>query len=546
MRREVADGHDAHEPLIRGSEEDLHHHDGDPGPTPNTSIRSAAPIVKFLTLSAGISGLLFGFDTGVISSTLVSIGSDLSGRPLTTTHKSLITAVTSLLALISAPFTGVFADKYGRKSVILVPALLFIVGALVQAIAQHVSVMVAGRALVGAAVGVASGAVPLYITELAPAELRGRLVTVQSLFITGGQVVAYLIGWGFAFLPHGWRWMVGSGAVPGLLQLFLIAWMPETPRWLLQTGQDGEARSVLNEVYAGLPEHDRALIVQNVLVSVQAEITAEDKAHSRSDSASGSSRFRDATKDLFAVPGNRRALIIACMLQGLQQLCGFNSLMYFSATIFSLVGFTSPIGTSSSVAVTNFALTLVAFNLIDTVGRRNILLRSIPFMVLGLLLCAVAFSFINMGDASAAGDVYNPNASSVWSIVLLISMIFFVASYAIGLGCVPWQQSELFPLRVRSLGSGLATATNWSSNFIIGMTFLPMMGILGASVTFTFYAVVCFVGWFLIWKIYPETAGLELEDIGELLKDGFGVQRSVREFQDRQRTKVVQSTVAEQ
>ncbi|EME38540.1 hypothetical protein DOTSEDRAFT_48726 [Dothistroma septosporum NZE10] len=542
MRREDADGRDVHEPLLRGSEEDLHHHHADPGISPDISIRSAGPIVKFLTLSAGISGLLFGFDTGVISSTLVSVGSDLSNRPLTIADKGLITAITSLLALISAPFTGFFADKYGRKSVILVPALLFVIGALVQAIAQDVWVMVVGRALVGAAVGVASGAVPLYITELAPAELRGRLVTVQSLFITGGQVVAYFIGWTFAFLPHGWRWMVGSGAIPGLLQLALVAWMPETPRWLLQSGQDEKAKVVLNKVFARLPEHERGRVVQGVLISVQAEITAEEKAHSRNDSASGSSRFRDATKDLFTMPGNRRALTIACMLQGLQQLCGFNSLMYFSATIFCLVGFTSPIGTSLSVAVTNFTLTLVAFNLIDTVGRRNVLLRSIPFMVLGLLLCAVAFSFIDMGDASAAGDVYDPEASSIWSIVLLISMIFFVASYAIGLGCVPWQQSELFPLRVRSLGSGLATATNWSSNFIIGMTFLPMMGILGASITFAFYAVVCIAGWFLIWRIYPETAGLELEDIGELLKDGFGVQRSVRDFQERQRARAVQST----
>lgn len=317
-----------HEPLIsqqpqlRDDNEETNSQNEEDTPKSNISWQDAGPVLRSLTLSAGISGLLFGFDTGVISSTLVSIGSDLSNRPLTTPDKSIVTAITSLLALISAPTTGFFADRYGRKSVILVPALLFVLGALIQAIATYVWTMVVGRALVGAAVGIASGAVPLYITELAPAELRGRLVTVQSLFITGGQVVAYVLGWVFARFPHGWRLMVGVGAVPVVVQLVLLVRMPETPRWLLQTGQDERARSVLMKVHEGVPEKDRARVVQSVLQSVQAEITAEDKSnsHNESDNVNG---FRDALKELISIPGNRRALTIACMLQGLQQLCGF-------------------------------------------------------------------------------------------------------------------------------------------------------------------------------------------------------------------------------
>ncbi|EMF08249.1 MFS myo-inositol transporter [Sphaerulina musiva SO2202] len=501
------------------------------------SVRSAGPVIRFLTLSAGISGLLFGFDTGVISSTLVSLGSDLSNRPLTTSDKSIVTAITSLFALLSAPTTGFFADRYGRKSVIVVPAMLFALGAVIQAGANYVWIMAAGRALVGAAVGVASGAVPLYITELAPAELRGRLVTIQSLFITGGQVVAYLIGWAFAALPHGWRYMVGVGAVPALLQLALLLWMPETPRWLLQTGQQERARAVLQAVYATLASSERDSMVDYVLAGIHAEILEEDKTlQGVSTSSDGTSGFRNASKELFATPANRRALTIACMLQGLQQLCGFNSLMYFSATIFSLVGFTSPIGTSLSIALTNFVFTLVAFALIDSVGRRKMLLRTIPFMVLGLLACSVAFMFIPPSQSHLTS---NPdgmrNASGTWSIVLLLSLILYVAAYASGLGTVPWQQSELFPLRVRSLGSGLATTTNWSSNFVIGMTFLPMMNILGASTTFTLYAIISVLGWATIWTIYPETAGLELEGIGEILRDGWGVTESIHGFRERQR-----------
>lgn len=345
-------GSDANEPLIGRESSSLSRDDADvTQPVYTLSFRDASPVIRFLTFSAGISGLLFGFDTGVISSTLVSIGSDLSNRPLTTPDKALVTAITSLLALISAPTTGFFADRFGRKSVILVPAILFTAGAIIQSLANYVWTMAAGRALyvnpsmegiervsspfrrvtrlrhmltsilrfrVGAAVGVASGAVPLYITELAPAELRGRLVTVQSLFITGGQVVAYLIGWIFASWPSGWRWMVGLGAFPAIVQLVLMFWMPETPRWLLQSGRDEQARVVLNKVYANVPKTERDLLVQGVLSSVQDEIRAESKNGS-------DGTFNDSAKALFGVPGNRRALIIACMLQGLQQLCGFVS-----------------------------------------------------------------------------------------------------------------------------------------------------------------------------------------------------------------------------
>lgn len=319
MRREDGDP-DANQPLIARESPLLSRDDAEPSIPTQISFQDASPVIRFLTLSAGISGLLFGFDTGVISSTLVSIGSDLSNRPLTTPDKALVTAITSLLALISAPSTGLFADRFGRKSVILVPAILFTVGAIIQSFASYVWTMAAGRALVGVAVGVASGAVPLYITELAPAELRGRLVTVQSLFITGGQVVAYLIGWIFASWPSGWRWMVGVGAAPAILQLCLIFWMPETPRWLLQTGKDEQARTVLKRVYANLPEADRRSLVEGVLSSVQEELQAEGKIASQIHDMSP---FHGAVKDLIGIPGNRRALIIACMLQGLQQLCGF-------------------------------------------------------------------------------------------------------------------------------------------------------------------------------------------------------------------------------
>ena len=202
--------------------------------------------------------------------------------------------------------------------------------------------------------------------------------------------------------------------------------------------------------------------------------------------------------------------------------------MYFSATIFASLGFSSPTLASLSVAIANFIFTLIAMVLIDRIGRRRILLYSVPIMVLGLLLVAIAFGFLRtplhqnmINDASTGNEAF-------WTTLILVSMTVYVCGYAIGIGNVPWQQSELFPLSVRSLGSSIATATNWGSNFVIGLTFLPMMEILSPTWTFAAYACICVIGWLAIWKIYPETMGLGLEEVGALLDNGWGVEESLR------------------
>ncbi|KAI2611090.1 general substrate transporter, partial [Hypoxylon fragiforme] len=485
--------------------------------------------IWLLTLSAGISGLLFGYDTGVISATLVSVGTSLSGRALTSLDKSVITSCTSLFALAASPISSVLADFFGRKPVILLSDLLFVLGAVVQALSYSVSNMVLGRSIVGIAVGAASFVTPLYIAELAPPTYRGRLITMNVLSITLGQVVAYVIGWIFA--EHGdpstgWRWMVGLGALPAALQCALILFMPETPRWLVKAGRSTEAGRIVQKTLGSDKTSYR--LVDSVVKGIEREIREEQGRAELTDNG-GKHRFQ-GWHELLSVPRNRRALIIACLLQGLQQLCGFNSLMYFSATIFTMLGFPIPTLTSLTVAATNFVFTVLALFLIDQIGRRRILLYSIPFMVCGLLLAAFGFSSIKLpsGDASlgdhvpATDDMSSPSSQNA-AVIILISIMIYVASYALGLGNVPWMQSELFPLGVRSLGSGLATATNWIANFIVGLTFLPLMELMSPSVTFSLYGLVCAFGWFAIWKIYPETAGLTLEEATCLLENGWGV-----------------------
>lgn len=436
--------------------------------------------------------------------------------------------------------------------------------------------MVVGRSVVGAAVGAASFVTPLYIAELAPAAFRGRLITMNIVFVTLGQVVAYIVGWAFTEYGSketGWRWVVGLGAAPAGLQGVLVLLMPETPRWLVKAGRNDEARTVVRRV-AGVGVRASAA-ADLVLKDIEAEVREEDEAQkARRRGSKGENALLDGWKELLSIRRNRRALIIACMLQGLQQLCGFvseqqlesqfhglrldvlrfvsmtrlfrstkrplrvadrvfspqNSLMYFSATIFKLLGFTSPTLTSMTVALTNFMFTVVALLIIDKVGRRRVLLYSIPFMTIGLLTCTYGFSLIKLSTAGLDETDEKPpsppppTANTGGAVVVLVSIMGYVAAYAIGLGNVPWMQSELFSLSVRSLGSGTATATNWGANFIVGLTFLPLMDALSPAWTFMLYAAVCVVGWWLVHRIYPETSGLSLEEAAARLeRDDWGV-----------------------
>lgn len=387
-----------------------------------------------------------------------------------------------------------------------------------------------------------------YVSELSPSNLRGRMVIILSLFVTGGQVVAYVIGWMLSTSTGGWRWMVGLGAAPAIVQLLILSFLPETPRWLVRAKRKNEARTVMHKVYGNFTGVERT--VEQILKDIQIEITEEAKTTEQVKPPAGKIGRLSLTTilpqtwfDLFAVGYNRRALTIACMLQALQQLCGFNSILYFSATIFQLLSFSEPTLASLSVAITNFLFTLIAFSLIDRIGRRRILLFSIPIMTCALLICAILFSFLSLPPHTPSSNnpppppPTPPTTPSPIPLLILTALTIYTASYASGLGNVPWQQSELFPLKVRSLGSALATSTNWGSNFIIGITFLPMVEWISPGWTFFIYTVICGVGWVGIWAVYPEMSGLGLEDVRGLLAEGWGVEESWRRFVAKSRSR---------
>lgn len=471
--------------------------------------------VWLLVCCCTISGLLFGYDTGVISGALVTINGDLGPSELSNGQKEFITSATTLGALLGGLAAGAISDWTGRRPVLGIADVLFMGGAMGQAVSHTVWNMIGCRFLIGIGVGLASCVAPLYIQEISPTRLRGSMVVLNVVMITLGQVIAYGIDAGFANVSAGWRWMVGLGSVPAALQLALLVHLPESPRVLVRRGNMEAARKVLSRVYAlaSSEQVDLKLKVLHATVKQSIEIA-------------NSTTFWQRLGSLFSNPINRRALVIACGMQAFQQLCGFNTLMYYSASLFQEIGFNQPTAVGLIISGTNFLFTLFALKYIDVVGRRRIMVFSAPGMVFGLALASIAFHYmtIHTGGNLATGVQYPQG----WASIVLLSMIIFVASYATGLGNVPWQQGELFSLDVRGIGTSLSTATNWAANLLIGSTYLSLISAITPSGAFGFYAGLCFLGWLFCVCCFPDVSGLSLEEVQRVFKAGYGIKESER------------------
>lgn len=474
-----------------------------------------SPFILVLTFTASISGFMFGYDTGYISSALVSIGTDLDGKLLTYGDKEIITAATSLGALISALFAGIAADMVGRKPCLMFSNVLFVIGGGLQIGAHTFWQMAAGRLLMGFGVGIGSLLAPLFISEIAPKHIRGRLTVVNSLWLTGGQLIAYGCGAGLNKVHNGWRILVGLSLIPTVIQFTCFLFLPDTPRYYVMKGEYEKAAKVLQRSYVNAPSD---LIEKKIeeLAALNHAVPGKNPVH----------KAWNTIKQLHTVPSNFRALIIGCGLQGIQQFCGWNSLMYFSGTIFQSVGFENSTAVSIIVAGTNFIFTIVAFFAIDKVGRRAILLIGLPGMMVSLVMCAVAFHFLNIKFVGGGQTEISNGGFSSWGIVVIVFIMVYAAFYALGIGTVPWQQSELFPTSVRGVGTSYCTATNWAGSLIIASTFLTMLENITPTGTFSLFAGLAAVSTVFCYFCYPELSGLELEEVQTILSDGFNIKAS--------------------
>ena len=289
----------------------VEHHEAARELTELSSIEDTASSRAVWLISATVSmgGFLFGYDTGYISSVLVTLGTDLGGSKLSSNEQELITSITSGGALVGAILAGLSADRYGRKLSIYLGCILFVLGAVLQATAFSLAQMTVGRFVVGLGVGSAAMIIPMYIGELAPAKHRGRMIALENVTVAGGQFFAYCVGAGFAEVVHGWRYMVAIGGIPAIILAFLLPWCPESPRQLAAHGKVEECDAVLQRLYPAATIEQRTDKYRSIELSLQ----------EGGGEMSGRSLWW-SLKQLHTVPSNFRALVSACTVMAISQL----------------------------------------------------------------------------------------------------------------------------------------------------------------------------------------------------------------------------------
>lgn len=433
---------------------------------------------------AALAGLLFGLDIGVIAGALPFMSDSLH---LDSSQQEWVVSSMMLGAAVGALASGWMSHHIGRKYSLMVGAILFVIGSLACAFAGSVEFMILARVFLGLAVGIASFTAPLYLSEIAPENIRGSMISMYQLMITIGILGAYLSD--TVFSRYGaWRWMLGVVTIPAVILLVGIFFLPRSPRWLASRDRHDEAREVLEMLRDS---------------SAQAHQELEAIRESLKVKQNGWSLFRDNSNF-------RRAVFLGVLLQVMQQFTGMNVIMYYAPKIFELAGFTSTehqMWGTVCVGLTNVLATFIAIGLVDRWGRK-------PTLKLGFLVMAVgmgALSFMMRNTAFTPFQQY-------LSIGLLL---MFIVGFAMSAGPLIWVLcSEIQPLKGRDFGITCSTATNWFANMVVGATFLTMLHNLGGAATFQIYAIlnVVFIA-LTIWLV-PETKNVSLEQIEHNLMDG--------------------------
>jgi len=447
-------------------------------PASEASARRARRNVVLTAAIAGLGGLLFGYDTGVIAGALLFIKTDFG---LGSFAQGLVVAAVPIGAVAGAAISGPAADSYGRRLMILLSALVFSIGALGSAAAPDLGVLVVARVVIGVAIGLASAAAPVYISEVAPPESRGRLVSFFQLAVTLGILVAYLVSLAFDGI-EGWRWMLGLGCVPALALGIGMLRMPQSPRWLVMHGDRYAARATLAKIRVDDPDTiDREL--EEIEESVEEE-------HPGS--------WRELLE-----PAVKAALVVGVGLAIMQQITGINTVIYYAPSLLKGAGLGNSAALLANVVigVVNVGMTIVAIWLLDRTGRRPLLLCGTAGMAVGMLITAFAF----FGGTQLTGWM---------AYVGIAGLIVYTGSFAVGLGPVFWLMiAEIYPLRIRGQAMSVATIANWGANFVVTISFLTLLGAITPKGVFFLFAFLTLVALAYFAKRVPETKGRSLQEI---------------------------------
>ena len=440
--------------------------------------------VFLVCVVAALGGLLFGYDTGVISGAIgpLEVRFELDAKWVGWAASCALVG-----CMFGAAFAGTVSDRIGRKRVLIISAVLFLISALGTALPRNLTQFIIFRFIGGLGVGAASITSPMYIAEISPARIRGRMVSVNQFAIVSGFLVVYFVNYFIALgrsdewiVQTGWRWMFGSESVPAVLLLFFAFFVPESPRWLTKQKRGDEALGILARV-------DGTEYAKAELAEIKDAIALE----------SGS------IKQLFQ-PGMKIVLVIGIVLAVLQQITGINAVLYYAPEIFKNIGY----GTEGAllctvvIGVVNMSFTIIAIWTVDRLGRKPLMIIGSIGMGATLLILGTAFFLEQKGS---------------W---VLLAVLAYIACFALSLGPVTWViLSEIFPTSIRGRAMGIATVCLWVANYIISQTF-PMMdeskwliGKFHHAFPFWLYGGFCVVLLIFVWRFVPETKGKSLEEI---------------------------------
>ena len=440
--------------------------------------------VMLVCMVAALGGLLFGYDTGVING---AIGPLKARFALDANWAGWATGCALVGCAIGAGIAGVLSDWLGRKKVLILSAILFFISAVGTALPKNITIFIIYRIIGGLGVGAASMSSPMYIAEISPARIRGRMVSVNQFAIVSGFLVVYFVNYFIALQgdqmwnqESGWRWMFGSEALPALLLLVLLFFVPESPRWLTKQDRSDEALEILTRVNGSVYAKTELLEIKDAL------------AHE-----SGS------LKQLFQ-PGMKIVLVIGIVLAVLQQVTGINVFLYFGTEIFKKMGSDTNAALLQTVIVgtVNLAFTIIAIWLVDRLGRK-------PLMIIGS--AGMGLSLLGMGLMAYV------QKTDLW---VLLFILGYIACFALSVGPVTWViLSEIFPTRIRGRAMAIATVCLWVANYVVSQTF-PMMEEnnwllekFHHAFPFWLYGIFCVVLVTFVWRFVPETKGKTLEEI---------------------------------
>ena len=434
--------------------------------------------VTFIAASTAVAGLLFGYDVAVVNGALDYVRRDPKFL-LSDLATEFLTAIVFVGCAFGSILFGWVSDRYGRRVTLLSAGILFCIAAFSAAAAPSINPLMISRFFAGMALGATLLVAPLYISEISPASRRGFLVTLNQLLIVFGTLVGMIVSFEIArHIPGSWRLMFFLGGLPAIALTIAVTWIPESPRWLLQRGERERAEAVLRRL---APESE-----------AQVQATIDDITRAiREESGTYSELLSKAV---------RKPLVIAVMLAIIQQITGFNAVLYYGNIIFKeQTGATAmqSFGMNVVVGATNFLFTIVGLLLIDKLGRRPLLLIALGGMASSFIAFAICL-----------------NTSVGHTIFVLVPVLCLVASFAFGLGTGVWVcMSELFPNRIRGRALSISNMALWISVTVLTATFLSLTRMFSAAGVFIGYAAICILSFIYIYFQLPETKNRTLEEI---------------------------------